>query len=72
MTNINDEPMYLYYQIDYTLTEVPDDAAYFHAQFRRSNTGEEWSLHTGRQHPGQGTICGHLPRLGRSKQWLVG
>ncbi|MBM6997435.1 DUF2961 domain-containing protein [Paenibacillus sp. DXFW5] len=27
----------LYYQIDYTLTEVPDDAAYFHAQWSRSN-----------------------------------
>lgn len=27
----------VYYQIDYTLTEVPEDAAYFHAQFRRSN-----------------------------------
>ena len=26
-----------YYQINYTLTEVPDDAAYFHAQFRRNN-----------------------------------
>lgn len=26
-----------FYQIDYCLTEVPDDAAYFHAQFRRSN-----------------------------------
>lgn len=30
-------PVVLYYQIDYTLTEVPDDAAYFHAQWRRSN-----------------------------------
>ena len=29
--------MTLYYQIDYTLTEVPEDAAYFHAQFRRAN-----------------------------------
>jgi len=29
--------MKLYYQINYTLTEVPDDAAYFHAQFRRTN-----------------------------------
>lgn len=29
--------MTVYYQIDYTLTQVPDDAAYFHAQFRRSN-----------------------------------
>jgi hypothetical protein len=37
MTNIDDKPMRLYYQIDYTLTEVPDDAAYFHAQFRRVN-----------------------------------
>jgi hypothetical protein len=37
MTNINTESMTLYYQIDYTLTAVPDDAAYFHAQFRRSN-----------------------------------
>jgi len=26
----------LFYQINYTLTEVPDDCAYFHAQFRRS------------------------------------
>jgi hypothetical protein len=27
----------VYYQINYTLTEVPADAAYFHAQFRRIN-----------------------------------
>ncbi len=26
-----------YYQINYALTDVPDDAAYFHAQWRRSN-----------------------------------
>ena len=37
MTNIADDPMRLYYQINYTLTEVPEDAAYFHAQFRRTN-----------------------------------
>ena len=38
MENINDkDAMSLYYQIDYTLTEVPADAAYFHAQFRRAN-----------------------------------
>jgi hypothetical protein len=36
-TNINTEPMTLYYQINYTLTDVPEDAAYFHAQFRRVN-----------------------------------
>ena len=37
ITNIAEEAMTLYYQINYTLTEVPDDAAYFHAQFRRVN-----------------------------------
>jgi hypothetical protein len=37
MTNIDTEPMRLYYQVDYTLTEIPDNAAYFHAQFRRVN-----------------------------------
>jgi hypothetical protein len=36
-TNLGDEQMTLYYQITYALTEVPDDAAYFHAQFRRVN-----------------------------------
>lgn len=41
MENINDsDPMTLYYQIDYTLTDVPADAGYFHAQFRRSNPNE--------------------------------
>lgn len=41
MENINDQDeMRLYYQIDYTLTDVPDDAAYFHAQYRRSNPNE--------------------------------
>ncbi len=37
MENLDDKAMTLYYQIDYTLTQVPDDAGYFHAQFRRSN-----------------------------------
>lgn len=37
MENINEQPIHLYYQVDYTLTEVPEDAAYFHAQFRRTN-----------------------------------
>ncbi len=35
--NINTDTMTVYYQIDYTLTDVPRDAAYFHAQFRRTN-----------------------------------
>ena len=37
MTNIGADPMVLFYQINYTLTEVPEEAAYFHAQFRRVN-----------------------------------
>jgi len=37
MENIDDKDMVLYYQVDYTLTDVPADAAYFHAQFRRVN-----------------------------------
>ena len=37
MENIDNEDMILYYQVDYTLTEVPADAGYFHAQFRRTN-----------------------------------
>lgn len=37
MENIDDEEMYLYYQVDYVLTDVPADAGYFHASFRRSN-----------------------------------
>lgn len=33
--NLSDNDMTLFYQVDYILTEVPADAAYFHAQFRR-------------------------------------
>lgn len=37
LSNLDDKEMVLYYQINYTLTEIPPDAAYFHAQFRRTN-----------------------------------
>jgi hypothetical protein len=37
MTNIAAEPMTLFYQVNYVLAEVPEQAAYFHAQFRRVN-----------------------------------
>lgn len=46
MTNIGDEAMVLYYQVDYTLTDVPADAAYFHAQFRRMNPVPYKSVYT--------------------------
>ena len=37
LENIDENAMVLYYQIDYTLTRIPEDAGYFHAQFRRVN-----------------------------------
>ena len=37
LENRDDRDMVLYYQINYTLTDVPEDAAYMHAQFRRVN-----------------------------------
>ena len=37
LENIGDKDMTLYYQVNYTLTDVPKDAAYFHAQFRRES-----------------------------------
>ncbi len=37
LENLDDQQTLLYYQVDYTLTDIPEDAAYFHAQFRRSN-----------------------------------
>ncbi|MBD3409875.1 MAG: DUF2961 domain-containing protein [Ignavibacteriales bacterium] len=35
--NLSPKPVTLFYQIDYTLTDVPENAAYLHAQFRRVN-----------------------------------
>jgi hypothetical protein len=37
LENIAEDKFTIYYQINYTLTQVPVDAAYFHAQFRRTN-----------------------------------
>ena len=50
------EPVSLFYQVNYTLTDVPDDAAYFHAQFRRVNPipyGEVYTIIDGVQGAGQ-------------------
>lgn len=35
LENLDEKPMRLYYQINYTLTDVPADTGTFHAQFRR-------------------------------------
>jgi hypothetical protein len=37
MENLDAKPMRVYYQVDFTKTQIPSDAAYFHAQFRRVN-----------------------------------
>ena len=50
-----------YYQIDYALTDIPEDRAYFHAQWRRSNPlgyGEVHTLLDGIH--GMGHLCRHL------------
>lgn len=44
--NLDVEPITLFYQINYALTPVPPDAAYFHAQFRRSNPLPRKQVHT--------------------------
>jgi hypothetical protein len=41
MENLDEREMRLYYQVDYTLTDVPTDAAYLHAQFRRDHSNHE-------------------------------
>jgi hypothetical protein len=59
MTNIAEQDMVLYYQINYTLTDIPEDRAYFHAQFRRVNPlpyKEVYSILDGVQ--GQGHYVG--------------
>jgi hypothetical protein len=42
----DDEIRGYYYQVDYTLTDVPEDAAYFHAQWRRNNPLPFKEVHT--------------------------
>jgi hypothetical protein len=37
LTNSSEKDMVLYYQVNYTLTDIPEDCAYFHARFNRVN-----------------------------------
>jgi hypothetical protein len=47
MTNLHPRDVKtIFYQIDYALNEVPADAAYFHAQFRRVNPLRAGDVHT--------------------------
>jgi hypothetical protein len=45
LENLDESEMRLYYQINYVLTDVGNDEAYFHAQFRRSNPVKD-GIHT--------------------------
>ena len=46
MENLAEAESVLYYQVTYCLTEVPEDSAYFHAQFRRDNPLKYKEVHT--------------------------
>jgi hypothetical protein len=46
MENLDDKDMVLYYQVNYTLADVPRDAGYFHAQFRREDPLKVKGLYT--------------------------
>ena len=46
LENLDDKDMVVYYQINYTLTDVPKDAGYFHAQFRRESPLKAKGLYT--------------------------
>ena len=46
MENVDPKGMTLYYQVNYTLTDVPKDAGYFHAQFRREAPLRQKGLYT--------------------------
>jgi len=43
---VNLEIRGFFYQITYTLTDIPEDSAYFHAQWRRSNPLPYGTVHT--------------------------
>lgn len=46
LENRSDKTQTCYYQINYTLTEIPEDCAYFHAQFRQSCPLKYKEVHT--------------------------
>jgi len=46
LENLSAAEIVLYYQIDYELDDVPDDASYLHAQWRRSHPVPRGEVHT--------------------------
>jgi len=66
LENIGEANMALYYQVNYVLTEVPEDAAYFHAQFRRTNPLPYKDVYTVLE-----GVQGHGHYVGTSMGWGV-
>ena len=46
LENLSDKKISIYYQIDYTLQDISENAAYFHAQFRRVKKLKEKEVYT--------------------------
>lgn len=46
LENLSDEAATVYYQVDYTLEDVPENAGYLHAEWRRSAPVGEREVHT--------------------------
>ena len=73
LENLDEKNFRLYYQVNYTLTDVPADAAYFHAQFRRvPKLPLQGRLHHSRRREGPRAIRGHVHGLRIENDRLVG
>ncbi|HOW31269.1 MAG TPA: DUF2961 domain-containing protein [Bacteroidales bacterium] len=73
MQNMSAERLVVYYQVDYSETKVPGDAAYFHARFNRTNPvafKEDYTILDGVIGKGQyvGTFIAH----GANSPWWWG
>lgn len=64
--NLSADEIRLYYQVNYTLTDVPEDAACFHAQWRRSNPLPCKEVHTLLD-----GVRGHGHYIGTCMAWQV-
>jgi hypothetical protein len=73
LENLDSNAMTLFYQVDYVLSPVPNDAAFFHAQFRRVNPLPYEAIFTiVDSNQGERPVRRNLSGLGRAQQRLVG
>ena len=73
MENLDDKDMTLYYQINYTLTDVPRDAGLLPRPVPPGVAAQDQGpLHDPRRRPGPGPVRRHLPRVGSPQSRLVG